>query len=169
MRLVIQRVRSATVTAESPAETQVGGGANPAKTTAVGGASREVARIGQGVVILVGFSAQEQPQLEVLERLSRRLVDLRIFDDGQGRMNRSLRDVDGELLLIPQITLTASLAKGTRPSFHTAAGAEAARGLFEAFVTSLKSQYAKVVTGVFQAKMIVTLENDGPVTFVLES
>jgi D-tyrosyl-tRNA(Tyr) deacylase len=128
---------------------------------------REVAAIGPGLVALVGFSAGETagPQLE---RLARRLVQLRIFDDAQGRLNRSLQDVQGELLLIPQITLTASLESGNRPSFHTAAPAAAAGELFASFVKAVRTISPKVQAGVFQAHMIVSLENDGPVTFVLD-
>ena len=110
MRVVIQRVRRAFITVDS----------------------REVARIGAGLVTLAGFSAGESPA--GFRRMAERLAALRIFHDDQGRLNRSLRDTQGELLLIPQITLTASLAKGTRPSFHTAAAPDQARELFQTFV-----------------------------------
>jgi D-tyrosyl-tRNA(Tyr) deacylase len=99
--------------------------------------------------------------------MAKRLVSLRVFDDGEGRLNRSVQDVQGELLLVPQITLSASLSKGTRPSFHTAAPPEAARELFERFVLAVRTVYPRVSTGLFQAHMVVRLENDGPVTFVL--
>jgi D-tyrosyl-tRNA(Tyr) deacylase len=99
--------------------------------------------------------------------MAQQIVKLRIFDDTVGRLNRSLQDVQGELLLIPQITLTASLAKGTCPSFHTAASPESARVLFETLVQEARDIYPRVLTGVFQSHMVVNLENDGPVTFVL--
>lgn len=145
MRIVIQRVRRATVTVDG----------------------REVARIGPGLLALVGFSARDQTAGVAASRLAQRLVTLRIFDDEAGRLNRSLQELQGELLLVPQITLTASLAKGTRPSFHTAAAPETARQLFEAFIEALRAIYPKVSTGEFQAHMVVSLENDGPVTFLL--
>ena len=144
MRAVVQRVRSASVTVDG----------------------RETARIGPGLLVLAGFAPQDTPQ--VLSRMASRLVCLRIFDDEAGRLNRSLKDIAGELLLIPQVTLTSSLAKGTRPSFHTAAAPDAARERFDGFVQAVKSLHPHVVTGVFQAHMLVRLENEGPVTFVLD-
>ena len=145
MRIVIQRVRKATVSVDG----------------------REIAQIGHGLLALVGFSAEEPP--DGFARMAQRIVKLRIFDDEQGRLNRSLQETNGELLLVPQITLTASLAKGTRPSFHTAAAPEAARSLFEQFVQAATSHYPQTRSGVFQAHMVVSLENDGPVTFVIDS
>jgi len=145
MRVVIQRVRSASVSVDG----------------------REVARIGQGAVALVGFSADEAVAQQAAHRMAQRLLSLRLFDDASGRLNRSLTDVGGELLLIPQVTLTASLEKGTRPSFHTAAPPERAKPLFETLAASARGLYSKVATGAFQAHMVVALEHDGPVTFVL--
>ena len=146
MRIVIQRVRRASVEVDG----------------------REVASIGAGLLALVGFAAGERPEGQ-FARMAERLLNLRIFDDPQGRLNRSLQDVGGELLLIPQITLTASLEKGTRPSFHTAAAPEEARHLFEAFSSATRTLHPRMAAGVFQARMVVNLENDGPVTFVLDS
>jgi len=147
MKAVIQRVRSASVTA----------------------AGREVARIGSGLVALVGFSAQETPATTDMPRIARRILTLRIFDDDAGRLNQSLEEVQGELLVIPQITLMASLTNGTRPSFHTAASPKEAKALYEALVSAIKAVYPHVSIGIFQAEMVVALENDGPVTFVLEN
>ena len=144
MRVVVQRVRSASVTVDG----------------------REVARIGPGLLALVGFSAQE-PVAEQLPRMAQRLIKLRIFDDMEGRLNCSLQDIQGDLLLIPQITLTASLERGARPSFHTAAPPTAAKDLFDRFVVEARFVFPRVLAGPFQAHMIVNLENDGPVTFVL--
>jgi len=144
MRAVIQRVRSASVAVDG----------------------REVVRIGPGLLVLVGFSVRERP--DAAARLAERIVALRIFNDEHGRLNRSLKEAQGDLLLIPQITLTASLTKGARPSFQAAAAPEVARGLFEALVRQVNAIYPKVSSGVFQSHMVVSLENDGPVTFVLE-
>ena len=103
-----------------------------------------------------------------MPRIAHRILTLRIFDDDAGRLNRSLQDVQGELLVIPQITLTASLTTGTRPSFHTAAPPEVAKVLYEALVSAIRAIYPSVTVGVFQTEMVVALENDGPVTFVLD-
>ena len=83
-------------------------------------------------------------------------------------MSRSVADVEGEILLIPEVTLTARLSKGTRPSFHTAAPAELARTLFARFHQAVQAEYARVKVGAFQEHMVVSLENDGPVTFVVD-
>ena len=145
MRIVLQRVRKAAVLV----------------------AGRPVAAIGPGLVALVGFAAQEAP--EAADRLAKRLPGLRLFDDAEGRLNKSLQDIGGELLLVPQVTLTASLDGGMRPSFHTAAAPDTARGLFEAFASVVKAGYPRTAIGVFQAHMVIQLENDGPVTVVLDA
>jgi len=144
MRTVLQRVRSASVAVDG----------------------REVASIAQGLVALVGFGAAETP--DALQRMARRLLSLRLFDDDAGRLNRSLPDVGGELLVVPQVTLTTRLDSGARPSFHTAAKPDDARRLFDAFLECLKQAHPAVKAGVFQAHMLLRLENDGPVTFVLD-
>jgi D-tyrosyl-tRNA(Tyr) deacylase len=155
MRVVVQRVRSASVwVVEEPS------------AEAVEPTGREVARIGTGLAVLVGFAAQERPEGGV--RLIDRLLKLRVFDDANGRLNRSLPDVTGELLLVPQVTLTASLDKGHRPSFHTAAAPETARVLFEQLLQTARARYAKVAAGIFQARMMLRVEHDGPVTLVLD-
>ena len=152
MRIVLQRVRKASVTVEGPED----------------GAGREVASIGPGLVALVGFSAKEADVEAQLPRLAKKLVQMRIFDDGSGRMNRSVADIDGEILLIPEVTLTTTLQKGTRPSFHTAAKPETARSLFDRFTQAVRATYPRVHYGPFQVHMVISLENDGPVTFVLD-
>ena len=146
MRVVLQRVRNASVT--------------------VGG--REVAQIGQGLLALAGFSATDLTGEPGFERMAKRILGLRIFDDANGRLNLSLDEINGGLLLVSQVTLTASLTKGSRPSFHTAAPVEAARILFETFAQTVNRLFPRVQTGRFQAHMVVALENDGPVTFVLD-
>lgn len=144
MRAVIQRVRRASVELDGV----------------------EATSIGSGLLVLIGFSAQGASNQ--LAQMAHRIVNLRVFDDASGRLNRSLSEVAGELLVIPQVTLTARLAKGTRPSFHTAAAATDAHRLFDEFIQRLRSIYPRVKTGVFQAQMVVHLDNDGPVTMVLD-
>ena len=103
------------------------------------------------------------------DRLLQRLLGYRIFADAAGRMNRSLREQGGGLLLVPQFTLAADTHKGTRAGFSTAAAPQAARELFEHLLHEAQSQHAPVASGAFGADMQVRLVNDGPVTFWLES
>lgn len=124
-----------------------------------------VASIGEGALVLVGVEAGDGARQA--ERLVERLLGYRVFADGEGRMNLSLRDVEGELLLVPQFTLAADTGKGTRPSFSSAATADAGRTLFERVVVAARSSYPRVACGHFGADMKVTLTNDGPVTFWL--
>ena len=104
-----------------------------------------------------------------LARMLERLLSYRIFGDAQGRMNCSLKDTGGGLLLVPQFTLVADTRKGTRPSFSSAAPPDEARRLFEALVVAARDAHAPVATGVFGAEMFVSLTNHGPVTFRLEA
>jgi D-tyrosyl-tRNA(Tyr) deacylase len=131
----------------------------------VSGAS--VAQIGVGLLTLVGV-AKGDTRADG-ERLTERLLSYRVFADSEGRMNRSLREIEGALLLVPQFTLAADTKKGTRAGFSTAAEPDAARALFEALVEHARLSYAHVSAGVFGADMQVTLTNDGPVTFWLET
>jgi D-tyrosyl-tRNA(Tyr) deacylase len=103
------------------------------------------------------------------ERLVGRLLSYRVFDDGTGRMNRSLVDVGGGLLLVPQFTLAADTASGTRPGFSTAAPRALARRLFDLALAEAKSRHPRVAAGVFGGDMRVALVNDGPVTLWLET
>jgi D-aminoacyl-tRNA deacylase len=103
----------------------------------------------------------------VCERMLERLLAYRVFADEAGRMNRSVQDVGGGLLLVPQFTLAADTRKGMRPSFSSAADPERGRILFEALVAKARERYPSVASGVFGADMQVTLTNDGPVTFLL--
>jgi D-tyrosyl-tRNA(Tyr) deacylase len=105
---------------------------------------------------------------EQAERLLERVLNYRVFSDAEGRMNRSLRDVQGGLLLVPQFTLGADTRKGNRPSFTEAARPEEAEPLVERFVETLRALGIQVETGVFGAKMQVELVNDGPVTIILD-
>ena len=143
MRLVIQRVREAEITVED----------------------RPVAKIGAGALVLVGVAAADGPAR--LEAVVDELLGLRIFDDAAGRLNQSLRDVGGELLLVSQVTLVCGWASG-RPSFDPAAPADRARAVFSRLVQLAQNAHPRTQAGVFQAEMQVRLVNDGPVTVVLD-
>lgn len=127
---------------------------------------REVARIGPGLLVLVGVQPTDTP--DTADRLLERLLDYRVFADDAGRMNLSLREVDGGLLLVPQFTLAADTAKGLRPSFSSAAPPALGRALFEHLVARARARHSVVGSGLFGADMQVALVNDGPVTFWLE-
>ena len=127
---------------------------------------RVVGAIGVGLLVLLGVEAGDT-EAEA-DRLLGRLLDYRVFADAEGRMNLSLRDVGGGLLLVPQFTLAADTRKGLRPGFSTAAAPEQGRRLFEHVVASAHALHAPVAQGEFGADMKVTLTNDGPVTFWLQ-
>ncbi|HXI79074.1 MAG TPA: D-aminoacyl-tRNA deacylase [Steroidobacteraceae bacterium] len=131
----------------------------------VGG--QQVASIGPGLLALVGVRPNDDESST--QRLLSRLLQYRIFGDETGKMNLSLSQVQGELLLVPQFTLAADTHKGLRPGFSTAAPPEQGRQLFDFLVQSARAQHGRVETGVFGAHMRVSLTNDGPVTFWLES
>ena len=124
-----------------------------------------IARIGSGLAVLVGVERGDTDR--EASRLLERLLAFRVFADDEGRMNLSLRDVGGELLLVPQFTLVADTAKGNRPGFSTAAGPEHSQDLFEGLVRRAQSSEIEVVSGRFGAMMQVNLSNEGPVTFWL--
>jgi D-tyrosyl-tRNA(Tyr) deacylase len=128
---------------------------------------RLVGEVQQGVLALIGVSAGDDAQRA--ERLAERILALRLFADDAGRMNLSVRDVGGGVLLVPQFTLAADTRKGSRPGFSTAAAPELARTLFDHLVTRVREQLAQVATGEFGAHMRVALVNEGPVTFWLEA
>jgi D-tyrosyl-tRNA(Tyr) deacylase len=151
MRAVIQRVSGARVT--------------------VG--ERVVGEIGRGLLVLIGVEREDQH--EDVSYIASKIRDLRIFEDvaaaenGDKRMNRSVLDVKGEVLAVPQFTLLGDVRRGRRPSFDAAAPPETARFLFEEVVQALRSSGLIVGTGEFQAMMHVSLVNDGPVTILLDS
>ncbi|HEX9901525.1 MAG TPA: D-aminoacyl-tRNA deacylase [Acidobacteriota bacterium] len=145
MIIVLQRVSEAEVEAEG----------------------RVAGRIGRGVCLLLGVEKGDGP--EDAHSLARKTAELRIFPDEQGKMNLSLKDVGGEALAVSQFTLAASVRKGRRPSFDGAEEPAKAAEIFDEFVAALRSLGVKVETGVFQALMKVRLNNDGPVTFILQS
>lgn len=150
MRAVLQRVRYARVEVDD----------------------RTVGSIGPGILALVGVERGDGDADAV--RVAAKIRELRLFDDdggadGRARMNRSVTDVGGSVLVVSQFTLAADCRRGRRPSFDGAAPPDEARRLYEAVVADLRGAGVPVATGEFQAAMRVTLENDGPVTFVLES
>jgi D-tyrosyl-tRNA(Tyr) deacylase len=125
------------------------------------------ASIGRGLLVLVGVRPADDEAAAL--RLLGRLLAYRVFSDEAGKMNLSLRQIDGDLLLVPQFTLAADTRHGLRPGFSTAAPPEQGSRLFEALVAAAQAQHASVSAGVFGADMQVSLINDGPVTFWLES
>lgn len=128
---------------------------------------RTCGQIGKGLLALIGVEKNDGPAN--VARLAERLADYRVFADGDGKMNLSVKDVAGGLLLVPQFTLAADTHKGTRPSFSSAAAPETASALFNQLVLALRGKIGVVETGVFGADMRVTLCNQGPVTFWLEA
>ena len=145
MRVCVQRVRQASVTVQ-----------------------RElVGEIGRGMLVLVGIGQQDGEKQ--VQQMVEKLVGLRIFEDAEGKMNRSLSEVHGEMLVVSQFTLLGDCRKGRRPSFTSAAPPELAERLYELFVEQVAGQGVRVATGQFAAQMDVALINDGPVTLLLES
>lgn len=146
MRVVIQRVTHASVTVENEV----------------------VGQISQGLLVLLGIEAQDT--LEDLEWILNKTLNLRIFNDQEGIMNRSLLELDAELLVISQFTLMAATKKGNRPSYIRAAKHNVATPLYETFCQKAEERMGKVVAkGVFGADMKVDLRNDGPVTIQIDS
>ena len=145
MKIVLQRVREASV--------EAGG--------------RIVGRIGRGLCLLVGVEKGDTEESVV--RLARKAGELRIFPDDRGKMNLSLGEAGGAILVVSQFTLAGSVRKGRRPSFDGAEEPARASALFDRFVAELRAAGFEVAAGVFQAEMRVSLVNDGPVTFILES
>ena len=126
-----------------------------------------IGEIAQGLMVLVGVEKQDDHAKA--DRLLERLLGYRVFEDDTGRMNLSVRDIKGGLLLVPQFTLPADTRKGTRPSFSSAAPPEQGEAIFDYFVEQAHEQFANVQTGKFGADMKVSLTNDGPVTFWLQT
>ena len=145
MRVVIQRAKNAKCTVEG----QVTG------------------QIDHGYCIFVGFNNEDTE--EIIDKMIHKILFLRIFEDENGKMNLSIKEVGGECLIVSQFTLYGDCRKGNRPGFDQAADPATANRLYEYFVEKVKSEEISVHTGTFQAEMGVELWNDGPVTFILES
>ena len=144
MKAVLQRVTSASVTVDG----------------------KIVGQIGQGILILLGVEKGDaEPQANWL---ADKICSLRFFSDDAGKMNLSVQDIGGSLLVVSQFTLAGNCTKGKRPSFDTAAPADEGKRLYEYFVTTTRQTGVPIETGIFQADMQVSLVNDGPVTFILE-
>ena len=124
-------------------------------------------QIGPGFLVFLGVA--EEDEQEDLDKIVKKVTELRIFKDDAGKTNLSLQDVNGELLIVSQFTLLADCKKGRRPSFSDAARPDVANPLYEEFVEKLRAQGITVGTGEFGAHMMVELTNDGPVTILLES
>lgn len=140
MRAVVQRVRRGSVSVDG----------------------QVIGQVAQGYVVLLGIGPEDSE--EKAKTLAYKIAHLRVFDDGQGKMNRSILDIQGAALVVSQFTLYADTHKGHRPSFINAAAPEAARALVERFVEFLTVEGVPVQTGEFGAHMLVEIENDGPVT-----
>jgi len=145
MKAVLQRVREARVEVDG----------------------RVAGAVGRGICLLVGV--EKGDETADADYLARKAAELRIFPDGEGKMNLALGDVGGEVLAVSQFTLAGSVRKGRRPSFDDAEEPGRAAALFDSFVAFLRRAGHKVETGVFQAAMTVHIVNDGPVTFLLDS
>ena len=144
MKTVIQRVTSAAVVVEG----------------------ETVATIGRGILVLLGVEKGDDEAKA--DWLAEKIAGLRLFSDEGGKMNLSVRDIGGALLVVSQFTLAGNCEKGRRPSFDTAAPPDKGQRLYEYFVAAVRQLGLTVQTGIFQADMQVSLVNDGPVTFVLE-
>ena len=144
MRVLLQRVKEASVSIDE----------------------RVVGAIGRGFCLLVGFTHDDTP--ERLSWMAEKIAGLRLFSDAEGKMNLSLAEVGGEVLVVSQFTLYGDAAKGRRPSFIDAARPEVAIPLYDQFLVALRSHDLQVRSGQFGAMMVVSLQNDGPVTLMLE-
>lgn len=144
MKLVIQRVTKASVTVEN----------------------NMVGKIGKGFLVLLGVGLEDSEK--EADYLVQKLIKLRVFEDENGKMNLSLKDIEGELLIVSQFTLYADCSGGNRPSFINAAKPEKANKLYDYFISKCKEENIKVEHGIFGADMKVELLNDGPVTIILE-
>jgi len=127
---------------------------------------RCIASIGQGILALIGVQAGDNE--DTAEQFTSRIINYRLFADDQGKMNLSLLDIKGGLLLVPQFTLAANTRKGRRPSFTSAAPPAIGESVFQSMLDFARNSYARVESGVFGADMAVHLINDGPVTFILD-
>jgi D-tyrosyl-tRNA(Tyr) deacylase len=128
---------------------------------------KEYSRIGRGLLVLLGV--EKEDTTEDAGMLARRIVELRVFEDDAGKMNRSIVESGGQILAVSQFTLLGDCRRGRRPSFDPAAPPDVARDLYQRFVDEVGALGIPVATGVFQAMMDIELTNQGPVTFILDS
>ncbi len=147
MKVLVQRVQSGSVKIKSPEHT---------------------ASIGRGYVVLVGFHVDDTVSL--IEPMAKKLINLRVFEDESGKMNLSILDIRGEVLIISQFTLYADTQKGNRPGFAESLKPDLAKNYYEEFIRCVQVYLGqeKVHTGIFGANMLVEIQNDGPVTILLE-
>lgn len=136
-------------------------------TASVAVDKKTIAEINNGLLVFIGIEQKDTPSQA--DRLIERLINYRVFADQEGKMNLSLTDIQGGLLLVPQFTLPADTRKGMRPSFSSAASPETGEKLFNYLVKCASAEHANVATGIFGAQMQVKLTNDGPVTFWLQT
>ena len=137
------------------------------KSTGVSVDNKEISRIGSGLLVFLGVSVSDEKS--DADFLAEKIANLRIFEDDKGKMNRSVTDISGEILVVSQFTLYGDCRKGRRPSFVHAAPPEKAESLYEYFARQLREKEIPVQTGQFRAMMDVSLINDGPVTLIVES
>jgi len=145
MKIILQRVSEASITVDN----------------------KVINKIGNGLLVLVGFTPGDT--IDDISYLVDKTLNLRIFNDENKVMNKSLIDIDGEILSISQFTLYANCTNGRRPSYDRALGANDAKIMYETFNNELLKKYPKIKTGIFQAEMKIELTNEGPVTIILES
>ena len=145
MKFVIQRVKKASVEVEE----------------------KEVGKINQGMLVLIGITQEDDKK--IADKMIKKLINLRIFQDKENKMNLSIKDVKGKLLLVSQFTLYADCKKGNRPSFTESAKFDVANNLYQYIIEECKKTGINVETGIFGADMKVNLTNDGPVTIILDS
>lgn len=145
MRAVIQRVSRSKVTVDN----------------------KIVGEIGKGIMVLIGLNSTDDEK--VMDYMLDKIINLRIFEDDNEKMNLSLSDINGELLIVPNFTLYGDARKGRRPGYSNGASPSEAEGIFARFVEKAKECPLKVETGIFQADMQVEIVNDGPVTLLLDS
>ncbi len=144
MKILVQRVKQASVSVDG----------------------KEISAVKQGMLVFLGV--EKDDSLKDAEFLAHKIVNLRIFEDADAKMNLSIKDIGGEFLIVSQFTLAGDTSRGNRPGFETAAKPEIAKDLYEKFLQLVKNENVPVKAGIFQADMQVALINDGPVTFLLE-
>ncbi|KGM99301.1 D-tyrosyl-tRNA(Tyr) deacylase [Clostridium botulinum] len=145
MRAIVQRVKESSVSVDG----------------------KIIGKIGVGFNVLLGISKEDT--IEDVKYIKKKIINLRVFQDDNGKMNKSLRDVNGELLIVSQFTLYGDCRKGNRPNFMKALGGEEAQKLYLEFINMCKEELGEVETGEFGAHMIVDIKNDGPVTLMIDS